>query len=165
MDITQPQQSSSSQRGESSQLSGLGLCLSATFPSDHIPLVLQFSIRDNLTATQLAHVFFDSGILDDPSMVETLLVSLESKPALDISAFVAEFVARASQVRYSPMLWICWEMPAHRNVVLVQRTARTASCRNYQASAHMDLENIFPELVPLSNALLHTHPYSCHSKN
>ncbi|KAK2543689.1 hypothetical protein Q9966_002553 [Columba livia] len=56
-----------------------------------------FSIRDNLTATQLAHVFFDSGILDDPSMVETLLVSLESKPALDISAFVAEFVARASQ--------------------------------------------------------------------
>ncbi|XP_074960784.1 uncharacterized protein LOC142062389 [Phalacrocorax aristotelis] len=30
-------------------------------------------------------------------MVETLLVSLESRPALDISAFVAEFVATASQ--------------------------------------------------------------------
>ncbi|KAM6077808.1 uncharacterized protein LJ206_008263 [Theristicus caerulescens] len=56
-----------------------------------------FSVRDNLTITQLAHVFFDPGVLDDTSMVETLLVSLESRPALDISAFVDEFVATASQ--------------------------------------------------------------------
>ncbi|KAM6245086.1 uncharacterized protein M6G45_011218 [Spheniscus humboldti] len=56
-----------------------------------------FNVRDNLTATQLAHVFFDPGVLDDTSMVETLLVSLENRPALDISAFVAEFVATASQ--------------------------------------------------------------------
>ena len=77
--------------------------------SDHVPLVLQFNVRDNLTATQLAHVFFDPGVLDDTSMVETLLVSLESRPALDISAFVAEFVATASQVRYQPLLWICRE--------------------------------------------------------
>lgn len=68
--------------------------------SDHIPLVLQFNVKDNLTTTQLAHVFFDPGVLEDASMVETLLVSLESRSALDISAFVAEFVAIASQVRY-----------------------------------------------------------------
>ncbi|XP_014791659.1 PREDICTED: uncharacterized protein LOC106884650 [Calidris pugnax] len=37
-------------------------------------------------------------------MVETLLVSLESKPALDISAFVAEFVATASQEGLSSLV-------------------------------------------------------------
>ncbi|XP_009893169.1 PREDICTED: uncharacterized protein LOC104295156 [Charadrius vociferus] len=57
----------------------------------------QFNVRDNLTTTQLAHVFFDPGVLDDTRMVETLLGSLEGRPALDISAFVAEFVATASQ--------------------------------------------------------------------
>ncbi|EMP36896.1 Cytosolic Fe-S cluster assembly factor NARFL [Chelonia mydas] len=57
-----------------------------------------FDVSDNLTSTQLAHVFFGTDALDDIGMTETLLVSLQSRPAGDVVAFVTEFVAIASQV-------------------------------------------------------------------
>ncbi|KAG6927455.1 hypothetical protein G0U57_009826, partial [Chelydra serpentina] len=56
-----------------------------------------FDICDNLTSTQLAHVFFGTDVLDDIGMAETLLVSLQSRPVGDAVAFVTEFVDIASQ--------------------------------------------------------------------
>ncbi|XP_033023594.1 uncharacterized protein LOC117056990 [Lacerta agilis] len=55
-----------------------------------------FDVRDNLTATQLAHVFLASGTLDDPDKASTLLEPLENKP-VDTLAFMTEFAALAAQ--------------------------------------------------------------------
>ncbi|XP_063170917.1 uncharacterized protein LOC134505234 isoform X2 [Candoia aspera] len=56
-----------------------------------------FEIKDNLTSTQLAHVFFGSNILDDPDMVRALLMPLENRPLEETVAFVTEFALIASQ--------------------------------------------------------------------
>ncbi|XP_075755932.1 uncharacterized protein LOC102455891 isoform X2 [Pelodiscus sinensis] len=56
-----------------------------------------FDIRDNLTSTQLAHVFFGTDVLDESALAEPLLVSLQSRPVGDVVAFVTEFVAMAPQ--------------------------------------------------------------------
>ncbi|XP_053221381.1 uncharacterized protein LOC128401859 [Podarcis raffonei] len=56
-----------------------------------------FDVRGNLTATQLAHVFFASGALDDPDKVSALLEPLENKPVDDTLAFMTEFAALAAQ--------------------------------------------------------------------
>ncbi|XP_039348949.1 uncharacterized protein LOC120373936 isoform X2 [Mauremys reevesii] len=56
-----------------------------------------FDVSDNLTSTQLAHVFFGADVLDDIGMAETLLMSLQNRPVDDVVAFVTEFVAIAPQ--------------------------------------------------------------------
>ncbi|XP_054848721.1 uncharacterized protein LOC129338473 [Eublepharis macularius] len=56
-----------------------------------------FEVRDNLTSAQLAHAFFESGILDSPVAVGALLIPLESRPLEEIVPFVEEFTAVASQ--------------------------------------------------------------------
>uniref|UniRef100_A0ACB8FLA7 Uncharacterized protein n=1 Tax=Sphaerodactylus townsendi TaxID=933632 RepID=A0ACB8FLA7_9SAUR len=58
---------------------------------------LQFEVRHNLTSTQLAHVFFEPGILDSPEAVSSLLMPLENRPPADTIAFVTEFMAVAAQ--------------------------------------------------------------------
>ncbi|KAG8146491.1 hypothetical protein E2320_012816, partial [Naja naja] len=67
---------------------------------DLIKLLASFSafeIKDNLTSTQLAHVFFGSNILDNPDKVRALLMPLENRPPEETIAFVSEFVLIASQ--------------------------------------------------------------------
>ncbi|XP_056662261.1 uncharacterized protein LOC103097798 [Monodelphis domestica] len=54
-------------------------------------------VRENLTSTQLVHVFFTPGVLDDLGLVETLLSTLESRSVSSIIAFVTEFVSVAQQ--------------------------------------------------------------------
>ncbi|KAH1183587.1 hypothetical protein KIL84_014203 [Mauremys mutica] len=56
-----------------------------------------FDVSDNLTSTQLAHVFFGTDVLEDIGMAETLLMSLQNRPVDDVVAFVTEFVAIAPQ--------------------------------------------------------------------
>ncbi|XP_048351591.1 uncharacterized protein LOC125432198 [Sphaerodactylus townsendi] len=56
-----------------------------------------FEVRHNLTSTQLAHVFFEPGILDSPEAVSSLLMPLENRPPADTIAFVTEFMAVAAQ--------------------------------------------------------------------
>ncbi|XP_013925419.1 PREDICTED: uncharacterized protein LOC106551789 [Thamnophis sirtalis] len=56
-----------------------------------------FEVKDNLTSTQLAHVFFGSNILNNPDTVRALLMPLENRPLEETIAFVSEFVLIASQ--------------------------------------------------------------------
>ncbi|XP_074053198.1 uncharacterized protein LOC141495590 isoform X2 [Macrotis lagotis] len=56
-----------------------------------------FDIQENLTSTQLAHVFFGPGILEDIGFVGTLLSTLESRTMSSMIAFVTEFVSMAQQ--------------------------------------------------------------------
>ncbi|XP_042293798.1 uncharacterized protein LOC121914457 [Sceloporus undulatus] len=56
-----------------------------------------FDVRENLTSTQLAHVFFGSDVLDSPEKVSVLLRPLEDRPVADTVAFMTEFANTASQ--------------------------------------------------------------------
>ncbi|XP_078237555.1 uncharacterized protein LOC140702574 [Pogona vitticeps] len=57
----------------------------------------QFDVRDNLTAIQLAHLFFEPGVLVSPDSAHALLTPLENRPLEDALVFVTEFSAIASQ--------------------------------------------------------------------
>ncbi|XP_072460943.1 uncharacterized protein [Notamacropus eugenii] len=56
-----------------------------------------FDVQENLTSTQLAHVFFTPGVLEDLGLVNTLLFTLESRTTSSMVAFVTEFVSVAQQ--------------------------------------------------------------------
>ncbi|XP_068921651.1 uncharacterized protein [Petaurus breviceps papuanus] len=56
-----------------------------------------FDVQENLTSTQLAHVFFTPGILEDIGLVSTLLTTLESRTMSSMISFVTEFVSVAQQ--------------------------------------------------------------------
>nr|XP_013809396.1 PREDICTED: uncharacterized protein LOC106493822 [Apteryx mantelli mantelli] len=65
--------------------------------SHGLPLLLQFEPSDNLTATQLACLFFGPALLQDIVVAETLALSLQSPPASHASAPLADLLAAASQ--------------------------------------------------------------------
>nr|XP_013809422.1 PREDICTED: uncharacterized protein LOC106493845 [Apteryx mantelli mantelli] len=67
---------------------------------DFIALLADFSgfePSDNLTATQLACLFFGPALLQDIVVAETLALSLQSPPASHASAPLADLLAAASQ--------------------------------------------------------------------